>query len=143
VKTFYAALGIVAIAAVAAIFIFSRPPCPPCHPGGPLAFTLCIKGRGNDQFFQHPHFGDFNTKACDLKNAGGDVKLRYKANSTATEVDYDPCSPPAAIETAKVTKTEGADSAAAGASAANDPSVTYHVRTNDLQKLNAVLDTFK
>lgn len=96
------------------------------------------------------HWVDVNQPAFDaaLTNLPKDAewKISFLCNEGATpEDDYNPGDPnhhPMCIKTDKVTKSDFADSAAAGASVANDPNATQHIRVQRARDLKAVLDAF-
>jgi hypothetical protein len=116
------------------------------------AFCVTINGKIAGEFLHltKPK-GDFDKALCNLKPPNGDHDLTFLPDAPhATPIPhYKPTcpspTPPShgSIKTDKVTKSELADSAAAGASAANDPNTVQHLYSNDAALIEAVLDTFK
>lgn len=105
-------------------------------------FMLVIGDRNNN------HWVDVNQTALDtaLKNLPKDAQwnISFLCKDNANPQDhYNPFNPQeVCIQTDKVKKFEGADSAAVGASAANDPNATQHIRVNRAQDLQGVLAAF-
>ena len=130
---------------------FAQTPTPsPC----PTQWTFCvtINGKPPDGFLKLKKAKhDFDCALFNLKTKGGDHDLTFLPDAPhATPIlHYQPqCSTPTSpshgsVKTDKVTKSELADSAAAGVSAANDPNTVQHLYSNNVDDIEAVLDTFK
>jgi len=84
----------------------------------------------------------FNAALCALKPDQYDVRFLATASSTPIPHYVPPCGT-ASINTDKITTSEAAKNAPAGESAANDPNATYHVKSNNLAEIKAVLEAFK
>ena len=76
---------------------------------------------------------------CEMKTP--DSTPRRIDRSKCTRGYYD-C-PRANIRTVKVTKSKAADNIAAGASAVNDPNITYRIQSSNAGDIIAVLDALK
>jgi hypothetical protein len=134
---------------------FAQTPTPARPPAGcpaNWAFCVTINGKQPDGFLKLTHSkGQFDQALCNLKKKGGDHDLTFlpdAPHATPTSHYKPECptpTPPShgSINTDKVTKSELADSAVAGASAANDPNTVQHLYSNDATDIEAVLDTFK
>jgi hypothetical protein len=84
----------------------------------------------------------FNAALCALKPEQYEVRFLATASSTPIPHYVPPCGT-VSINTDKITTSEAAKNAPAGESAANDPNATYHVKSNNLADIKAVLAAFK
>jgi len=87
----------------------------------------------------------FDGKLNTLKNNGGDYHIKFLCKAGEQPIEsYDHHHHPlCVIRTAKVTKSEGPNIAAADASAANDPNAVHYLYSNNQPDIDAVLACFK
>jgi hypothetical protein len=87
----------------------------------------------------------FDGKLNTLKNNGGDYHIKFLCKAGEQPIEpYDHHHHPlCAIRTAKVTKSEVANTTAADASAGNDPNAVNHLYSNNQADIDAVLACFK
>jgi hypothetical protein len=87
----------------------------------------------------------FDAKLNTLKNNGGDYHIKFLCKAGEQPIEpYDHHHHPlCVIRTAKVTKSEGPNIAAADASAANDPNAVHYLYSNNEPDIGAVLASFK
>jgi hypothetical protein len=143
-KSSFFALGILAIAATLCLYACSR------QVGrANYQFTLKIHGPNNDKYLQLkiPQT-DFDTLLDKVKQnrKGGDYDIGFVCKDGENEAHpYNPHDPHfhPVCRTDRVTKSDAADRSADGASAANDPNVTYHLSSNDPDDIKSVLAAFQ
>jgi len=151
-KTNFVALAIVAGIAVVGWIAFAiashkeiTTECP--QPGS--TFCLTIRGPGTDQYYPLTaiQLTKFNDALKPLPTNQYDITYLSSSPGATPQPHYTPPpnlnEPSARIQTDKVTKSDVADSSAAGASAANDPNVTYRVSSNKAAEVTKVLDAFQ
>jgi hypothetical protein len=151
-KTNFVALVIVAGIALVGWIAFAiashREITTECPQPGPT-FCLTIRGPGTDQFYPLTsiQLKNFNDALKPLSPNQYDITYLSSASGATPQPHYTPPpnlnEPSARIQTDKVIKFDLADSSAAGASAANDPNVTYRVSSSKAAEVTRVLDAFQ
>jgi hypothetical protein len=135
----FVVLALVAMIAVVSFRAFAQPAQPVADK---KKFTLKIGGPTKEDYVEVTDQNDFDKALNDVKNHGGQYKIRFKDDHGKVFDPYDP-NHHASIKTDKVTTSEVARSAPAGESAANDPNVTYHLSSDSTKDIKNVLDTFR
>ena len=103
-------------------------------------FNLKVHGTSNSEAYVPVNKDEFDKALCNLdkedpntRKKKGFYNIEFKATANASPIqNYHPTCPP----------SEADEKSAAGASAANDPNATQHVRVNSPGDLKAVLDAF-
>jgi len=135
-RTFvFVVLAVIAIVAVLTFRAVAQSP----QPAAAKKFTLNI-GRTTTDYV------DVTSKEAFIKALTPFGDDQYEINfldHPGAPVEHYPPRPKISIKTDKVTRSELAQRAPAGESAANDPSVTTHLSSDSATDIKSVLDTFK
>lgn len=135
-RTFlFVVLAVIAIVAVLTFRVVAQSP----QPAAAKKFTLNI-GRTTTDYV------DVTSKEAFIKalTPFGDDQFEINfLDHPGAPVEHYPPRPKISIKTDKVTRSELAQRAPAGESAANDPSVTTHLSSDSATDIKSVLDTFK
>lgn len=150
-KISFVALAIVVIVTVLSLRVFAMASRPGVRTN--YKFTVLIHGKNQDKYLalKQGQQGAFDSALIKLKERGGDYDINFACNDQDPPVHYNPHGQDAAhghptcrkMKTTKITKHEGANVAAAEASAANDPNTINRLLSNDAADINNVLITFQ
>jgi hypothetical protein len=147
-KISFVALAIVAIIAVLSLRAFATGSGQeiPAHKKFKITKPITCGHPGTDGYCQLKVSQQaFDGKLNTLKNNGGDYHIKFLCKAGEQPIEpYDHHHHPlCVIRTAKVTKSEVANTTAADASAGNDPNAVNHLYSNNQADIDAVLACFK
>jgi len=126
----FVVLAVVAIVVVITFRAFAQPPAG-------KKFVLNI-GRSAQDYVDVDK-NKFDNALKKLESHGGQYEIAFKHDDGHVTDPYHALN----IKIDKVTTSKVAQNAPAGESAANDPNATYHVKSNNLAEIKAVLEAFK